>query len=224
MKRTRLLTDANRLAVKQALKLKRFDVFLSPVIENGITVKLHYRDGMLDKTAFTDAQKAILKRSGVPLCIYDKKRNRLGGFQFEQSRVDGRILPFEGSKYFVAENIAVRGFNPFSMNMRLSLMANRGFLTTYKLCSYLYVGELNPSQVEEELQRRLTQTRLVADGTMRNIWDSSVLYQGAQESPVSGSMVIGLNINVVERVPVYGYITKEGKRKSFEVDRNFATL
>lgn len=214
----KILSGDNKEQARLATKTDRHDMFVSPIIEGGTEVRLMYHDGILDKDGFSDKQKDILKRSGVPLCIYKKGRNRLGGFRFEQALVKGRILPFNGHKYFVAEDLVVRGFNPFNMSMRLLLLTDRGLLTTYSLCGFFSVKGLTPAQVEQGLQNFLNDVRMVANGDKKNTWDCDSLYRSKQETPVSGNMIVGLRIHALRPIIDFAYITKHGDRKKLKLD------
>lgn len=192
-----ILTDRNLEELQHAKKHRSVDLFLLPELES-VDATLIYVKGRLKVSAFSDNQKKILKRSNVPIKLYKPGRERIGGFKFAESRVTGKIVKSckDGKLYFVAENLQVKGKNPFNRILRLNLLHDRGFHTVLPLCSWLATKLLlvNTRDAEKTLKERLALIREVAEGRRKNYWDNDVLFRNPRPTHISEDLIVGLQL------------------------------
>jgi hypothetical protein len=213
-----ILSGKNLEEANLARKKRSLDMFLTPEIE-GVPVVLVYVKGRLDASVFSDKQKEVLKRSNVPIKLYKPVRNRIGGFKFAESRVTGTIVKscVDGKSYFLAENLQVKGQNPFNRILRLNLLHDRGFLTVLPLCSWLATQVIvNSRDGEKHLKERLFVIREVAEGTRPNYWDNSTLFRNPRPCHVSEKQILGLHLHDdmgCAPVPVSYSEREKGQRK-----------
>lgn len=213
-----ILSGKNLEEANLAKKKRSLDMFLTPEVE-GIPIVLTYIKGKLETSVFSDKQKDILKRSNVPIKLYKPLRNRIGGFKFEESRVSGKVVKscIDEKLYFVAENLQVKGTNPFNRILRLNLLHDRGFHTVLPLCSWLATKVIvNSRDGEKHLKERLLVIREVAEGTRPNYWDNSTLFRNPRPCHISEKQILGLHLHDdmgCDPVPVSYSEREKGQRK-----------
>lgn len=192
---TKILTGTNLKVAKEGRKQEAADYFITPVLDGKVVV-LKYKHGKLLKDGYNDAQKIVLKRSGVPLDIYNERG--FGGQKISRIEVVGKLVKYAEDKktYFVAVDARFPDEpSPFNQILRLNLLHMRGFRTILPLCSWLAVTAFPPKKAEKLLQQRLKEIREVADGERAVYWQSSTLWRNKKPTPISGKMVKSLELH-----------------------------